>query len=39
MNFLQYKMVEELYKATGFTVQQAIRMVDEELGKLRREKE
>jgi hypothetical protein len=35
MNFLQYKTAEELYKATGLTVEQAIRAVDVELEKLR----
>ena len=37
MNFLQYETAEELYKATGLTVNQAIRIVDVELQKLRSE--
>ncbi len=31
MNFLQYKTPEELYNATGLTVQQALQIVEAEL--------
>ena len=35
MNFLQYKTAKELEKATGLTVEQAIKIVDVELEKIR----
>jgi len=35
LNFLQYKTPEELYNATGLTVQQALQIVEAELKFLR----
>jgi len=37
MNFLQYKNAKELYEATGLTVEDALKIVDEELKKLKGE--
>ena len=36
MNFLQYKTPDELKKATGLTVSQAIKLTDLEIEKLKK---
>ena len=39
MNFLKYSTPEELKKETGFTVKEALKIIDSELEKIRREKQ
>jgi len=36
MNFLQYSTPEELKKATGMTVKEAIQKIDDELNELKK---
>lgn len=35
MNFLQYKTPSELFKATGLTIEQALRVIDTEVQQLK----